>query len=64
MKNTFVRIVLAALLLMGCGVQAVMADGGPFPMCFPPEVCRQKAVFHIAGFRDSLPQEQQSRTSH
>ncbi len=40
MKNTFVRIVLAALLLMGCGVQAVMADGNPPPLCKPPAFCR------------------------
>lgn len=35
MQRTIVRIILAALLLVGCGAVPVLADGTPMPLCYP-----------------------------
>ena len=35
MKRTIIRIVMTALLLLGCGAPSVLADGIPVPICYP-----------------------------
>lgn len=56
MKKTFVRILLATLLLLACGSTPVMAGGGePLPPFCPPGYTCVDINPVLAGGSDPLP---------